>query len=665
MSESRKPLDHWLPPEGAGRPLACLATTFTFEAAFFEEQCLSRFLGLDWKRDEGGEEIAFLIELQEKFGEARISVLADRSVEAEGRSLQWDLLTVGVKGGVMHAKVTLLIWQNLVRLVVGSANLTRGSYRDNLEAQIVLDATGEDGPPSALMAELLVGLKDLAGRSRVLKRDQAFATIDDAERRLAAFGERIPRRRDPQMAIVPSGPGQSALDGLDAVWKGGPPRLATVLSPFFDADGADVAAAIGGRLAHRGGSEVKFVVKADLGAPGSKVRVHAPPSLLESLPKRVTGRMHSLRQTTQEELRGLHAKAILLESDSHTALLIGSSNFTRAGLGIGNPANHELNVAIGARKGTDVAKELSKLIPVGPPISLEDAGYLVEEEEDELGAQPELPWGFEEALLDPLAPASLRLRFKPEELPAKWSIRSHDDAPLADSVRWSTAGHPKECKFPLPSEALPDLLKVRWHGLEREEEAWWPVNVTDKAALPPPKALRDLSVDARLIALASSRPLHESVIEAMRATGGGGGNIELDPLLRYSQTGQLMRRARLASQAFAGLRTRLERPAANEEALVWRLEGPFGPKAIADGLVARAEDGDAVEGETSFLLAELALTLSHVDWSATGGLLPGGTKAAKKHARKALTDLRELRDQATEGEQLAGYVDNAFAEAKL
>jgi hypothetical protein len=41
-----KLLDAWLPSDDAGQPVGCIATTFTFSPAFFEEECLSRFLQL-------------------------------------------------------------------------------------------------------------------------------------------------------------------------------------------------------------------------------------------------------------------------------------------------------------------------------------------------------------------------------------------------------------------------------------------------------------------------------------------------------------------------------------------------------------------------------------------------------------------------------------------
>ncbi len=35
-----------LSPNGAGAPIACVATTFEFDAGFFEAELLPRFLGL-------------------------------------------------------------------------------------------------------------------------------------------------------------------------------------------------------------------------------------------------------------------------------------------------------------------------------------------------------------------------------------------------------------------------------------------------------------------------------------------------------------------------------------------------------------------------------------------------------------------------------------------
>ena len=43
----------WSPPDGAGQPLACVATTYTFHAPLFEADLLPRFLGLKFDATEG------------------------------------------------------------------------------------------------------------------------------------------------------------------------------------------------------------------------------------------------------------------------------------------------------------------------------------------------------------------------------------------------------------------------------------------------------------------------------------------------------------------------------------------------------------------------------------------------------------------------------------
>jgi hypothetical protein len=95
------------------------------------------------------------------------------------------------------------------------------------------------------------------------------------------------------------------------------------------------------------------------------------------------------------------------------------------------------------------------------------------------------------------------------------------------------------------------------------------------------------------------------------------------------------------------------------------LEGPFGPKAVAEGLV-RDIDGasGAIKGEASFFIAELSLTLARVDWDSTARIL--GIDIVRPHARRALDDVRELAKRRLPADRrLAAYVKRALAEAKL
>jgi hypothetical protein len=666
VSESRKPLDQWLPPEGVGNPLACIATSFTFEVDFFEQQCLARFLGLDWKRGEG-DDLAFMIEQEEKLAETRVTVLVDRTSANEGRSLRWDLLPVAVRGGVMHAKVCLLVWERLVRAIVGSANLTSAGYRQQLEAQMVLDASAESELPTRVMIELIEAVRALARRApgdadQPGPKHRAFSTLDDAARRLTAFGERRERRGGPRLRVIAGAPGNPVLDAFDAIWQGGPPRSATVLSPFFDAvDQSLTVEELARRLAARGRAEVSFVVASE--QLESRQRIQAPSSLIRSLPNRTEGCLRSLRFSKDEEPRVLHAKVLTLANEHQVAVLIGSSNFTEAGLAIGGKANLEINIALGAHRDSAASEALLRLIPAGDQLLLKEVDWTPEPPEEEQH-EPMLPWGFSQALIEPLPDPALILRLD-SELPPRWWVRDHAGKLLADSERWAAAGRPRPLRVALSDDVLPYFLRVDWVAPEGRLSATWPVNVTDTAALPPPEELRHLPVDALIAALASSRPLHESLSRELKSTNRSGVVDDLNPLQRFSETGQLLRRTKRVSLALAGLRERLERPAASEEALTWRLTGPFGPAAIAEGLLEQARQPRAVCGEASFLLAELALTLTRVDWERTGRLLNGGTRVARKHARSALAAVRELRDQADEDPRLAAYVDRAFTRAKL
>ncbi len=65
-SNSGAMLDLWRPPQGAGDPVGCLATTYTFAPGLFDEQCLARFLEID--SEPNREDLAFLLERESRLG---------------------------------------------------------------------------------------------------------------------------------------------------------------------------------------------------------------------------------------------------------------------------------------------------------------------------------------------------------------------------------------------------------------------------------------------------------------------------------------------------------------------------------------------------------------------------------------------------------------------
>ena len=371
-------LDLWRGEDGFGRALGCVTTTFTFDAELFEEQCLARFLSIQSNPNETAK--AYLIEREEKLSQCFACVLVDGAHAAPDRSLRWYMLPVTLpRGGVLHAKLTLLAWEHRVRVLIGSANVTEPAYRRNQEVMAVLDYGALSYPPPNLLIQC----------ASFLNRVRSFAPGFDRpgagpQTALAAFLASIEQRarsmppaerENADCALIPLVPGgETVIEQLTAQWAGSRPDLAAVLSPFFDEgqQASDTAAALAGILTSRGERTLSFSAPGRT-LPSGIVEIDLPQTLKKSshpslqhefaiVPQRVTieGR---------DEDRPLHAKSVWLERDDRALCMIGSSNFTAAGLGLHPRHNIELNIAYlirdcGSRFGKLCAQSWPEQIPL-------------------------------------------------------------------------------------------------------------------------------------------------------------------------------------------------------------------------------------------------------------------------------------------------------------
>jgi hypothetical protein len=662
-------LDLWLPPEDAGPPLGCLATTFTFEADFFEQQCLGRFLGLDTRPGEAATDIGYLIEREEKLAETPVCVIADRSLNPDGRSLRWDVLPVAAPTGVMHAKVSVLVWEQAVRFITTSANLSEHAFRRSIELAVAFDVQDGSELSRGIVDELVEAIERVVrsapgAEAAAGPRPRALDILNRARDRISNFGlpERL-RRGSPRMAVVMPRLGSDALDGLMSVWSGGPPRWATVMSPYFDvADGPSRAA---GRLAAvlaKRKASVDFIVPVEY--LGEREIAKVPRALINAFPKRIDVAIHDVKQPDEAEPRRLHGKLVVLESDGWIAALVGSSNFSAPGLGLDGGGNVEIGLAIGAPQGGTVAKALLELALIGEEVDLDSLEYEAVEDPEE--TQPSVPAGFVQVLGDPGPPARLEIEIAGGDLPRAWWIRTPDGQDILDAGRWQSDGGGSVVGVDAPGGELPFNVAIEWRTRAGETaRASLPVNVTDPGRLPAPDELRSLPVQALLRALASVRPLHEGVVEAIERheRSRAGALDELDPLKRFSPSGQLLHRTREMSAALAGLRERVEKPAATLDAFRWRLEGPFGPLVIAEKLIEERRENRSVEGEESFMLAEIALTLAGVDLEKASRFVPDQLGAMRRALRETVRDLDSRCKALSDEPGLDAYVRDAFARA--
>jgi hypothetical protein len=610
-------LDHWAPPDGAGVPVACLASTFTFEADFFAQDCLSRFLSLSTVTGEGDaiSSIAAVLEEEDRLSETQVSVLVDRSSSAEKRNLHWDVLPVAVPGGLLHAKAAALLWERSARIILGSANLTSAGYRHQVELALAIDLDENCQIPRSVLDDFVAEfrhLAELAPGPASGPKGRALATIDLLAARVQALNLPNTASSNMRLAVAPGRPGDCPLDRAAEVWRGGQPLRAVVLSPFWDDQGPSPAVEavrrrLTGRPANRRAMTLVVAIDPFTGT------VQAPPSLASQLGAEVVA-----FDPPDSELRSIHAKLVLLESDEWLAALIGSSNATQAGLGLDSRhGHHELNLWLGCPAGSRTAKHLRALARTGNRIELGDEQWEPVPDEDE-PTTPVLPLGFVSCTVDAGTPPRVLLQLDPSTLPTGWDVRTPAGSEVMTVEGWRTHGSPRSPAVALPDEVLPAYLLVGWIADGQSYQATWTANVEDRSTLPLPAELAELPVDLLLAALASTRPLPIAVEHELRRrarTDSGGGRIELDPLRRFDDSGLLLQRARQLSLALWRLQVRLGRPATSLDALHWRLHGVFGPLAIADGLVSAAREQQTLPGEAHFLLAELALTIHAVDWS--------------------------------------------------
>jgi hypothetical protein len=272
---------------------------------------------------------------------------------------------------------------------------------------------------------------------------------------------------------------------------------------------------------------------------------------------------------------------------------------------------------------------------------------------------PPLPASFQEAIFVPGVLPVLRIVLA-RGLPAVWAIRVPDRPEVLSS---SNSGEVGSHDIDWTGRPIPFVLEVSWEHADGVAVASWPVNVSNPAALPPPDALRNLSLEELLEILASARSLPQAVIDVLRRrTNRSRQDIELDPLKRLDSQGFLLRRTKRVAVALERLRERLEQPALAREAFEWRLHGPIGPMTLAYALTKEAK----LPGEAKFCLAELALALSRVNPKkpAVGGLSKGIIVECLAAVIRAI-ELQALGlPSATATSPLENYVTAAFSEAK-
>ena len=662
-----KALDLWQAPADAGEPLICIATSYTFDPTFFETECVGRFLQMEAHPSESAS-VAYLVEREEKLAGARVHALVDRRHARDKESLRWDIIGVLVPSAAQHAKLSLLVWKDHVRLIIGSGNLTEPGYRKNVEVFGTIDLSPAEGGSLGAVRAALDFLAELATFCvGVESSESPRGRLGDSLRRVGEHVRRWPDRPSKLDGVpVFNSPTRSAIGQVEALSPpGSPPRQAYVVSPFFDHPPNDRRAVdrVKSLLAKRGEVYTSFFVKTEPLLDG-RVRVYAPKAIAESSRSGDDVDVTPLTPAQQGEFRDVHSKLLSVGNDQWSVLMIGSSNFTAAGLGVtAGKGNLEANLLYRVKTTDPIFSELDGIWPehTDTPLDVGSDNLLWEPcfEEDEdggIGASP-LPGAFREALFVSGKSSALKLTLL-KGLPAEWTVRLPADRVLLSSMQASAGLH----TIPWDAAEPPFVLDVSWkQGSGDVQVASWPVNVANPASLPPPEVLRSLTLDDLLDILASTRPLPAAVAERLRQREKTKGiDPDLDPLKRMDSQTFLLRRTKRVARALDRLKERLERPALTQDAFEWRLRGVIGPIALAQAFITEA----TLPGEAKFCLAELALALGRVDAAVTakGGLSPSVIKGMLSEAITAIEQRAAALPSSPDMAMLDAYVSAAFKE---
>jgi hypothetical protein len=668
-------LDLWVPPPEAGRPVGCVATTFTFDANHFEEQCLGRFLSM---QSDAAETLkAYLIEREEKLSQTFACVLADQRNVTAMRSLRWHLLGIRLPGaGIQHAKLSVLLWERHLRILIGSANLTPPGYRTNLEVVVPLDFSPAGGAPLLLATQCLdyldqlvdyaPGIVERAGPRRALANFLTGARAHIGGWPTATQSSRV---RCELVPLLPHDKRGNVLTQLRQLWHGASPTGAIVLSPFYDRneDAIDrVYRELTALLTTRGDREIHFA-SSGRKAPTNRLQIDIPSRLAES-PLRHKSTQHTVGYVAERQdigegdaFRSLHIKSLILDREHQSLVMFGSSNCTAAGLGLIPTHNAELNVAYQI-PATEAS--FSKLcLDALPPIiwlDADDQKELIqglECSDDATASLALLPGGFVEALYRPLPVGGLlELSLDPEHLPHDFSLLLPGGAPLLEAETWRTT-YAASDRLEIPMAEVASGLTVRWLNSESTAfTAVWAINVTDTSLLVPPAELRDLALEELILVLTSSRPSFQVLANRITTkTPAGPPRAVTDPHKRVDTSQFLLKRMRRLAKALEGLRRRLELPVASLEGWRWRLQGPLGPVALARALKADSHQ------DSAFFVSEIAATIKAV----TG--VPGAGVAAAALQDEIAIVLRMLRELSFERVEemprnLAAYVHDVYSD---
>jgi hypothetical protein len=337
----------------------------------------------------------------------------------------------------------------------------------------------------------------------------------------------------------------------------------------------------------------------------------------------------------EDRNRDLHSKAILLENDDDSLMMIGSSNFTPRGMGLGT-YNVEANLVFEDRTG-----ERRNGLPLNArlqlPLAWDDAVDTTEVvwlepaelPEDTPDSDKVLPPFFAWATYSQQT-GELKLSLdRTEAEPMAWSVRLPGAAGDTGLALFGRDGVPGTSETTILSHTFQGdargvnivALLVEWTDSEgQRRQARLGVCVESMESLLPPNEYRKLGAEAIIECLMSGKSPSQWYDQQQNSAARGAKNdAAIESLRAVDTSGYLLYRVRRFGRAITGMCDRIIRTVPHPAAIRYRLlKDPFGPVSLATTLSsvdAGETKGWCARLETEhrvFLLTEILLAVSHL-----------------------------------------------------
>ena len=397
----RKLVDQLIPSPGAGSLIGVLGTTYTFDVDFFECDFLPSLLMLRaWNNRGWSSRIA----LEKSLALTNGVVIFQDALCYRGRprSLRVETNPVWLpSGNKLHAKVLLIVYEDFVKLIIGSANITEAGFRKNREIAAVLDADSENTENIQLIYS---ALNEMPGILNAWWTDTAAKVVEDAKRKLTQWKSNKPNQID---RFVWSTQRKPLWKQFIQAW----PQdeiISTVriVSPFWSEETKTgpfntFINELSKRNLINSGTELHLYTES---RPQSANRVIPVISKsfnqFSTLCPGITCHIHmvdrtadtnnALLPTDSSPERDLHAKIAVFENNDTSLAYAGSANFTNKGWGFIPSSNIEAGIILLRRKHS--TKDIKSLIPdtTGNTIELNGNELLDSAEPD--AQETKRPW---------------------------------------------------------------------------------------------------------------------------------------------------------------------------------------------------------------------------------------------------------------------------------